>query len=199
MKAFFVLSRSMLYGFLFFVAACSDGEVRKLQDDLAAANRRLLQRQADNYDLSQENSRLQSKYHTVDAYCENLQVEKKELIEWSRELVRIYGPSVWYIGEYEKPLPWQRVPKATPKDLLRELNARLRQDHLPEVILKKIDHRTAYVQLSDDAYLTQRMGSSGAAAYLNAVTFTLCSLDSIQCVEFDFQEGDHASPGRICR
>lgn len=200
MKAFFVfLSRSMLCGFLFFAAACNNGEDRQLEDDLAAADRQLSQCRAENHTLSRENSRLHTNYEDLGAFCENLKVENRELTEWSRELVRIYGPSVWYIGQYEKPLPRERYPGATANDLVRELNSKLRQDHLPEVLLKKIDNHTAYVNVSDETHLTQRMGSAGAAAYLSAVTFTLCSLNSIECVEFDFQEGDHAAPGRFCR
>jgi hypothetical protein len=194
------LGRLMLgCALLFFAAACSDGELRQCQDGLAAVERRLDQIQAENRTLSEENSRLQSDYETFHTFCESLRAEKEELARWSRELAGIYGPSVWYMGPYEKPLPRNRFQTATVEDLMSELNRLLRQDHLPVVILNRVADRTAYVTISDDAHLTQRMGSAGATAYLNAIVFTLSSLDSIRCVDFDFEEGDHAAPGRMCR
>jgi hypothetical protein len=43
------------------------------------------------------------------------------------------------------------------------------------------------------------MGTTGATAYIEAVTYTLTSLKNIHYVEFDFKEGDHAIPGRYSR
>ncbi|MBI5896925.1 MAG: hypothetical protein HZB24_13295, partial [Desulfobacterales bacterium] len=43
------------------------------------------------------------------------------------------------------------------------------------------------------------MGTTGATAYLQAVTYTLTSVPSIKSVAFDFEAGDHAMPGRYAR
>ena len=196
--ALFLAGRFMVGVVLLLAAACGDGERGRLERDLVSAEGALERSRAENRELARQNSRLQSDYQDLETYCENLRVEKKELTEWSRSVVRLFGPGVWYIGPYEKPLPRKRIQNATVNDLLLALNRLLRRDQLPEVILTKIENQTAHVKVSDDTQLTQQMGSAGAEAYLNAVTFTLCSLDAIHCVQFDFQAGVHAAPGKKC-
>ncbi len=58
---------------------------------------------------------------------------------------------------------------------------------------------TVYVQIKDATYLTQRMGSSGSVSYLAAVVYNLTDLPGVRYVNFDFEEGDHASPGTFDR
>jgi hypothetical protein len=196
--ALFQVGRFMVGLVLLFAAACGDGERDRLERNLASKEAELAQSRAEVLELSAQNRMLQSDYRDLETYCENLRVEKKELTEWSRSVASRFGPGVWYIGPYEKPLPHKPIEKATAPDLVRELNRLLRRDHLPEVILINIENYTARVKVSDETQLTQQMGSAGAEAYLNAVTFTLCSLDAIQCVQFDFKAGDHAVPGKLC-
>ena len=54
---------------------------------------------------------------------------------------------------------------------------------------------TLYVKVENAEQLTQRMGSTGADWYLASATFTLLEIDNINAIHFDFEEGDHASPG----
>jgi hypothetical protein len=55
------------------------------------------------------------------------------------------------------------------------------------------------ISKSNDPYLTQDRGSSGAQDYLAEVTFTLTENPGIKSVNFIFQAGDHAMPGTYSR
>ena len=70
---------------------------------------------------------------------------------------------------------------------------------LPKGRLLSITEHTASVEVINAEYLTQRMGSSGAQAYLASVTFTLTENPQIKKVKFIFEEGDHAMPGTYTR
>lgn len=39
------------------------------------------------------------------------------------------------------------------------------------------------------------MGTTGAQAYLAELTYSMTEVPTVKYVNFDFQEGDHASPG----
>ena len=45
----------------------------------------------------------------------------------------------------------------------------------------------------------QGIGSTGANEYLARVTLSLTSVPGIHSVDFDFAEGDHATPGKYDR
>lgn len=72
-------------------------------------------------------------------------------------------------------------------------------DGPPQVKLLNVKNHTASVEVINAEYLTQRMGSSGAQAYLASVTFTLTENPEIKKVNFIFEEGDHAMPGIYSR
>lgn len=78
-----------------------------------------------------------------------------------------------------------------------EFNAE--KDNLPKVILSKIDKNTVFIKVDDDARLTQRMGTYGAAEYMKDVYTAITSVDGIDCVYFDIEEGVHAYPMKYCR
>ena len=69
----------------------------------------------------------------------------------------------------------------------------------PKVKLLNVKKNIASVEVINAEYLTQRMGSSGAQAYLASVTFTLTENPQIKKVKFIFEEGDHAMPGTYSR
>jgi hypothetical protein len=56
-----------------------------------------------------------------------------------------------------------------------------------------------FVKITNSRYLTQRMGSSGAEAYLAELTYNLTELKGINFVDVKFKEGDHAAPGTYSR
>jgi hypothetical protein len=69
----------------------------------------------------------------------------------------------------------------------------------PKVKLLTVKNQIASVEVINAEYLTQRMGSSGAQAYLASVTFTLTENPQIKEVKFIFEGGDHAMPGTYTR
>lgn len=71
----------------------------------------------------------------------------------------------------------------------------------PESILvwNQLSNDTAYVSIPDAAYLTQQSGSLGAKLFLAESTYSLTEIPGIKVVNFNFQVGDHASPGAYTR
>lgn len=59
---------------------------------------------------------------------------------------------------------------------------------------KKADD-TVFVSIPDAQYLTHSMGSTGAFGYMAEVTYSLTEIPGVAYVHFQFEEGDHASPG----
>lgn len=64
---------------------------------------------------------------------------------------------------------------------------------------ERISEDTIYVKIKNSEYLTQSMGTTGADEYMIEATFTLTELSKIQFVNYDFETGDHASPGTYSR
>lgn len=69
----------------------------------------------------------------------------------------------------------------------------------PKLKLIGIEGEVLSVEVINDEYLTQRMGSTGANEFLATATFTLTEYDNIKIVNFIFEEGDHAVPGLYSR
>ena len=64
---------------------------------------------------------------------------------------------------------------------------------------KRISHDTIYVSIPDSYYLTERIGTSGASNYMASTTFSLTEVKGIKYVTYDFEEGEHLSPGTMKR
>jgi hypothetical protein len=69
----------------------------------------------------------------------------------------------------------------------------------PKIILQKAEPPTVIVEIMNDKYLSEAMGSSGAQDYLAIATYTLTESPGIKTVEFVFQAGEHAMPGPYTR
>ncbi len=82
------------------------------------------------------------------------------------------------------------------QELINDLNAAWENIQL---IFTKISSDTIYVSIPNSEYLTQRMGSTGPATFLAPATFTLTELKGIKYVNYDFEEGEHMSPGTFSR
>lgn len=63
----------------------------------------------------------------------------------------------------------------------------------------RLSNDTIFVKIKNSEYLTQGMGTTGADEYMIEATFTLTELSEIQFVNYDFEFGDHASPGTYNR
>lgn len=59
----------------------------------------------------------------------------------------------------------------------------------------KISGDTVYVKIPEATYLTQQMGSSGPTMFFAEAVYNITEIAGIRNVNFDFEEGDHASPG----
>jgi hypothetical protein len=112
-------------------------------------------------------------------------------------------PSLWTV-EYEDNSKTEKLKKPeeikfgsiSATDLINTLN-----ETYTDVQLKyeKISHDTIFVKIPESEKLTQQMGSTGAYNYMAATVFNLTELNHIKYVKFDFQGGDHASPGVFTR
>ena len=71
--------------------------------------------------------------------------------------------------------------------------------NIPLIEFSRIANDTIFISIKNPEYLTQQMGSTGAFVFMIITTFTLTELQGITYVSFDFQEGDHASPGTYSR
>ncbi len=128
---------------------------------------------------------------------ETLEERNAELRRWSNALVEGYGPSIW-VARDGRPY-YDRKPKnASVAGILAELNAGFRSRGLPLLVLGEVDSRVVRVKVTEGQRLSTAMGSSGAAEYLLESLYSLASLPDIDCVDFDFEAGDHAEPGRQC-
>lgn len=68
-----------------------------------------------------------------------------------------------------------------------------------QLVFSKVSHDTLYVFIPDSDFLTQQMGSAGAEAYIASVTYNLTELKGIKFINYDFEAGDHLSPGVFSR
>lgn len=193
------MPRPMLAGFvvaifccLFFSISCDNAELERTHKQLVVV-------QTENDLLRRQYSDLQRSCTNLEAEHENLVVQHAELKQWSRKLAAAVGPSVWSPGTYERPIPFRFFKKASATQLVNALNQHFRSIQLPQFKLVDIQNQTAVVQVEDGNQLTQTMGTTGAQGYLGAVTYTLCSVEEIACVDFKFKTGSHAVPGRYCR
>lgn len=78
------------------------------------------------------------------------------------------------------------------KSMIRIINANYDSIHVDYI---KTSHDTMYVHISNSNMLTEQIGSTGAEMYMAATTWSLTGLKGINYVNYDFEEGDHASPG----
>jgi hypothetical protein len=178
---------------------CSAALVACGNPDLEKTQKQLIRLQSENDMLQQQYSDLQRRNNELEDELENLKAKQDEWKQWTQELAAAIGPSIWSPGIYERPIPIQFFKKASPAQLIQALNQHLKSLQLPQVKLLGVRDHSAVVQVEHAEQLTQNMGTTGAESYLGAVTYTLCSLEQIQCVDFKFAPGTHAVPGPYCR
>jgi hypothetical protein len=63
----------------------------------------------------------------------------------------------------------------------------------------KSSNDTVYLKIPEATFLTQQMGSTGPTLFFANAVFNLTEIPGIKYVTFDFEEGDHASPGTFSR
>ncbi len=143
-------------------------------------------------DIGREKAMLQSR-------CDGLQNRYERLERWASDLARGYGPGIWvYSDDHQWPLYGRKPRDATVRGIVDELNAAHRRAGGPLLVLEGVDGGVATLGVTDALKLTTEMGSSGANCYIQTAVYSLTSLPDIDCVHFDFEEGDHAAPGKYC-
>lgn len=157
---------------------------------------------------------LETKINTLTAKNKELEKQKTELFEEVKrygelnqemsnrikKLIDGYEPGIWTTEDADLfPVFKKAVKLADAKRIIEELNHEFNLENLPRLIFKKEENKTIFLALSDPDQLTQRLGSSGALSYMAAVTYSITSVEGINCVFFDIPEGDHAMPGQYCR
>ena len=67
----------------------------------------------------------------------------------------------------------------------------------PRIQIKflKTSNDTAFVSIPESEVLTQQMGTAGAESFMVSTVFSFTEVKGIKYVSFDFEVGDHASPG----
>jgi hypothetical protein len=58
---------------------------------------------------------------------------------------------------------------------------------------------TAYVHIPHSEMLTDRIGNTGAEIFMASSTYSITAAKGVKYVNFNFKEGDHASPGVYSR
>jgi hypothetical protein len=192
-------SSVVLVTLLLLATGCNNGKPPASEAALAECRQTRQALRTQNDQLQEQLSLVQSRTGDLQSEIDNLTIKNNELAQWSRQVAARFGPSVWFVGPDEKPLPHQSIPNASPQRLLRRLNELFKQSGLPRAVLQKIEGDTAFIRILEQQRLTQEMGTTGATAYLQAITYTLTSIPSIQYVALDFEAGDHAIPGRYSR
>lgn len=71
----------------------------------------------------------------------------------------------------------------------------------PRVQVKflRTSNDTVFVSIPESEVLTQQMGTAGAESFMVTTVYSFTEIKDIKYVSFDFEAGDHASPGIYSR
>lgn len=216
------LAISLLAGLLVSCAANSQetGNLRALQADLEQlrAERDILKAKVKGMweDFEQErrqwldrNLELRSKLHTrqendrekriLQSRYDSLKSQYKRLERWASDLAKGYGPGIWvYSDDHQWPLYGRKPRDASVRGIVDELNEPRRQAGAPLLVLQGVEEGVVRIGVDNALKLTTQMGSAGANSYIMTTVYSLASLPEVECVHFEFEEGDHAAPGKYC-
>lgn len=108
--------------------------------------------------------------------------------------------SIWiYDSMVDTVIQTRKVDKdrLTSEKLINVINSKYQDEVMLDLV--NISNDTIFVKIDNSEFLTQQMGTTGADQYMITATFTLTELPKIKFVNFDFEYGDHASPGTYTR
>ncbi|MEP7163749.1 MAG: hypothetical protein ABI741_03595 [Ferruginibacter sp.] len=112
------------------------------------------------------------------------------------ELVDAKGYYVWDVDMKKKTLRKNPALAASAYIDLDSVIKGLNQQY-ENILLEKVSTRndTIILKIKDSEYLSNQIGSTGAAQYIAQAVINLTSVPGIRYVVIAFKEGDHASPG----
>lgn len=84
----------------------------------------------------------------------------------------------------------------SPNELIEILNKR---NQKPKIKYINNQSDTIKIQIINDEFLTEQMGTTGAYCYLGETVFTLTENNLIRFVKIEMDSGSHASPGVYSR
>jgi hypothetical protein len=113
-------------------------------------------------------------------------------------------PAIWACDETaSQVVPVEEMASASSLEMVEALNERFQALNpvleSPDLVLEGMEGDTAVVSLGQSSVVTEQMGSTGAQCYFAGVTFSLTSLEGIDHVRFELEEGSHGGPGRYDR
>jgi hypothetical protein len=129
-------------------------------------------------------------------------------LSWLRErlwaLFHDGTPAIWACDDTaSQVVPVEEMPSVSPEEMVAALDERFQALNpvleSPGLVLEGMEGDTAVVSLEQSTVVTEQMGSTGAQCYFAGVTFSLTSLDGIDHVRFELEEGSHGGPGRYDR
>jgi hypothetical protein len=129
--------------------------------------------------------------------CRNNNADQQATDEDSLANVPFYWQS--YLDDSTGKIEYRKLPAndtLSPQNVLLYLNKAYPNIGLE---LKNVTADTIYLRIPDAMYLTQQMGSTGPMIYLSEVVYNFTEIPGIKEVNFDFDEGDHATPGTYNR
>ena len=114
----------------------------------------------------------------------------------SYEIVESKGYYVWDVNMKKKTLKRNPVLAASTNievdSVINGLNSQYENILLEKI---SINNDTIRLKINESQYLTNQVGSSGAAQYIAQAVINLTSVPGIKYVLIAFKGGDHASPG----
>ena len=114
-------------------------------------------------------------------------------IAMKKKLITIIGILVIFLSSCKERSNVVDVPCSDIETIISAWN----ESSKMKVEFTKIKDDTLYVNIPDASHMTQRMGSTGAMQILASLVYALTENHTF--VYIDFEEGDHASPGKYTR
>ena len=150
---------------------------------------------------AESGSRIESTSEEADQSEEVFAIYRSEFTARLVEvLFRDRTPAIWACNanadEVER---MAEKPGAELAEIIVAFNALSGGKGTPQLVLESVDRDTAEISVANAEVLTRRMGTTGAECFLAGATFSLTSVPGIDYVWFEFEEGEHAAPGRYSR
>ena len=113
----------------------------------------------------------------------------------SYEIVNTKGYYVWEVDIKKKTL--RKNPALSPAAIDADSVISGLNRQYDDILLEKVNirHDSIALKITNSDYLTNQMGSSGAAQYIAQAVINLTAVPGIKYVLIAFKEGEHASPG----
>lgn len=174
-------------------------KILKLQNEIEQLHMKINER-TDTNELEKRNKELIAQNEELVDELRKFQNQKKEMIKRIEVLIDGYQTGLWSAdGADIYPIFKQPLKSSDVQTVISELNNEFMKTDLPKILFQKKENNIVFIGIDDAEQLTERMGSNGALSYMAEVTYSITSVKDVECVLFEFEEGDHAVPGQYCR